>query len=331
MSIQPEFSLEAFVDFFNQYSRRLATTASIVLIVLMSLSVADTVLFFVRNLEEGTVSPAAVGSEKPDAARGEHIDIGDLNLFGIANEGAPAAVEAPETNLNLELQGVFTAADPSRSSAIVAERNKNGKLYQIGDHLPGNAVLKAVYDDHIIIARGGRLEKLMFSKSKAANQEFGTRPSGNFGVYRQSSNNASYMSPNRLQSLRQRIAQRRREIAAERARQTNQSPGATIRDYVEHFHHQIETNPKAVLNQLGVSPVTSGQADGYRIGSNVPQQMLAQAGLQQGDVILSVNGTPVGDVANDKSLVNQVIASGRARVEIQRGERKFFLTVPIPK
>ncbi|MBD3646188.1 MAG: hypothetical protein HUJ31_01785 [Pseudomonadales bacterium] len=53
--------------------------------------------------------------------------------------------------------------------------------------------------------------------------------------------------------------------------------------------------------------------------------------MQQGDVILSVNGSPVGNVANDRGLVDQALAAGRVRVEIQRGSRRFFLTVPIPR
>ncbi|MFT5920342.1 MAG: general secretion pathway protein C, partial [Granulosicoccus sp.] len=52
-------------------------------------------------------------------------------------------------------------------------------------------------------------------------------------------------------------------------------------------------------------------------------------GLKQGDVILRVNGKPVGNVANDKALISQVVASERARVEVQRGTRKFVVTVPI--
>lgn len=306
--------------------------ASIMLVILMSLSVASTVLFFVKNLDTVAAGPVNSDTAKAGPVQGDRIDISDLNLFGHAKQAEPASVDAPETNLNLELQGVFTANNPARSTAIIAESNKHGKLYRIGDRLPGNAILKAVYDDHILIERGGRLEKLMFSNAKTATTAFGQRHGGNFGVYKAPAQSQyGGLSPSRLQALRQRIEERRREIAAQRANQANLSPGATIRDYVQHFHQEIESHPRQVLNQLGVSPVTSGQADGYRIGANVPQQMLAQAGLQQGDIILSVNGTPVGNVANDKSLVNQVIASGRARVEIQRGERKFFLTVPIPR
>ena len=48
------------------------------------------------------------------------------------------------TRLNLELQGVFTNNNPDLSSAIIAERGKNGELFAIGDRVPGNALLHAV-------------------------------------------------------------------------------------------------------------------------------------------------------------------------------------------
>ena len=324
--------METFADFFSQHSRRLTTFANIALVILMSVSVANTVLFFVRNMDDSAMGPAVSHNAAPGTRQESLVNLAQLNLFGKAGQAAPTTVDAPETSLNLELQGVFTAANPKMSTAIIAEGNKSGKLYQIGDRLPGNAVLQAVYDDHILIKRGARLEKLMFSNAKSSNQQAaGLRHTINPGIFHPPSSSNEGVSPNRLQDLRRRIEERRRQIAEQRAREQANSPGATIRDYVEHFHKQIESNPKAVLNRLGVSPVSAGQPDGYRIGNNVPQQMLAQAGLQQGDVVLSVNGTPVGDVQRDSSLVNQVLASGRARVEIQRGSRKFFLTVPIPK
>ena len=69
------------------------------------------------------------------------------------------------------------------------------------------------------------------------------------------------------------------------------------------------------------------------IGSaaQVPQATLQQAGLQEGDVVLSVNGQSASSVMGSQNLMNQVMQSERARVEVQRGQRRFVVTVPIPK
>ena len=79
-----------------------------------------------------------------------------------------------------------------------------------------------------------------------------------------------------------------------------------------------------------MSPVVDGKAQGYRIGNEVASDVLTRAGLMRGDVILSVNGQPVGNMSNDQALIDQVMAQKRVRVGVQRKQRKFYLTVPIP-
>ena len=85
------------------------------------------------------------------------------------------------------------------------------------------------------------------------------------------------------------------------------------------------------MDELGVEPVQTDEGSGYRIGGEISQTMLKQAGLQQGDIVLSVNGQSATSVANDRNLMQQVMESERARVEVQRGERRFYVTVPIPQ
>ena len=79
-----------------------------------------------------------------------------------------------------------------------------------------------------------------------------------------------------------------------------------------------------------MSPVVDGEAQGYRIGNEVANDVLTRAGLMRGDVILSVNGQPVGNMSNDQALIDQVMTQKRVRVGVQRKQRKFYLTVPIP-
>ena len=100
---------------------------SVVIVILLSLSVANTVLFFLENTSGQGAS--SIGEAKTDArynkrqqAPAANIDVASLNLFGTAETKATsAALDAPETNLNLELQGVFKSDVPENSTAIVAE------------------------------------------------------------------------------------------------------------------------------------------------------------------------------------------------------------------
>ena len=296
------------------------------MVVLLSLTVANTVLFFVENLDDTPVT--AVNTTKPSPSVSKpSIDLTTLNLFGIANQTTVAAIDAPETKLNLELQGVFTAESQENSTAIVAERNKDGLLYHVGDRLPGNAILSAVYDDHILIRRGARTEKLMFSDAKLrriapTNSTTQNQPEDAISAPNSASQPVSTSS--RLQEIRNRIAQRKQQEAG-----SSSSTGGSLREYITENQQRLEQDPQALMQEIGISPVNSNSSQGYKISGN-ESSALAQTGLKAGDVVVSVNGKPVGNVQNDRSLINQALEAKRVRVEVQRGERRFFLTVPIP-
>lgn len=288
----------------------------------IGLSLANGILFALEHWNDkapvSIVAPARTAVESP---RKPASSIARLNLFGdVQQSNDVVAAEAPETRLNLELQGVFIATVTADSTAIVAERGKDGELFSIGDRLPGNAVLEAVLNDHILLKRGGQIEKLMFSDSNirqqfSANETASQEPAVEF-------NNPE----SRLSQIRQRIADRQRT-----PRTAVAQPGANLKNFVNEYRDRLESDPAGLLSELGVSAVSEGEASGYRISDELPSQKMLQAGLQEGDMILSVNGTPVGDVRSDSALIDQAMEQRRVRVEIQRDDRRFFLTVPIPE
>ena len=238
-----------------------------------------------------------------------------LNLFGESGK-APVkeVVAAPETRLNLELQGVFTNNNPDLSSAIIAERGKNGELFAIGDRVPGNALLHAVEQDHVLIKRGSRLEKLLFPKQRLniTSANSGNRFARNTAKARSSTRTTRPPSKTPASSS-----------SSEAATATASAASQSNRD-------KMLRNPEQAIRDFGFEPVAPGRASGYRVGTNASDSAVASAGLQPGDVVVSVNGMPVGVAMNDARLFDQVRSAGRARVEVERNGRRFFLTVPIP-
>lgn len=126
--------------------------------------------------------PASAQASRPAAPPVDPARLASLNLFGQAVVVAPpsdAAVNAPDTSLQLRLAGVFVSADADRSSAIVAERNgANGKLYRLNESLPGGAVLEAVFEDRILLRRGVSTEVLRFEKTGLLSGNAPPSPSG---------------------------------------------------------------------------------------------------------------------------------------------------------
>ena len=104
---------------------------------------------------------------------------------------------------------------------------------------------------------------------------------------------------------------------------------ASIAGIVQSYRERLQQDPNGTLNSLGVAPVAADGAKGYRLDSLAASPYLAQTGLQAGDVVLSVNGRPVGDVQQDHLEIDNILAQGSARLEVQRGTRRFFVTASL--
>jgi general secretion pathway protein C len=100
-------------------------------------------------------------------------------------------------------------------------------------------------------------------------------------------------------------------------------------DVISAIRDQVDADPAAALDALGISPVEEGGASGYRLCNLAQSPYLSQTGLQPGDVIVSVNGRPVGDLNQDRMEIDNVLAQGSARLEVQRGNRRFFVTAAL--
>lgn len=70
----------------------------------------------------------------------------------------------PESGLGLTLLGVIASPSPKVARAIVADASGQQRMYRIGAMLPGDAELREVQRDHVVLRRGGRLETLRMVK-----------------------------------------------------------------------------------------------------------------------------------------------------------------------
>ncbi|MDF1763224.1 MAG: type II secretion system protein N, partial [Oleibacter sp.] len=194
---------------------------------------------------------------------------------------AQKTVDAPDTRLRLELEGVMQASVPELSSAIIAKAGSGGEFYRIDEVVQGRTKLYEVYSDRVILDTVGKLETLKFT-------EFSARGVG--------------------------------VSAAEQApRQTSENQAADLRgqfsrirqpsDFLAIASEASQQDPNAIIQGLGLQ--TSGSGSGYAVTSG---SVLVNAGMQVGDQILSVNGQGLGDPANDQMLLEQVMSEGRAQI-----------------
>jgi general secretion pathway protein C len=289
----------------TEVAAKLAEPARWIIIGGIAYTLANAVLFFVTSPELDAQSAAQQRPAARTPDRRPEVSINAIlarNLFGEAGAVAagPAENELPavETRLPLELQGVFQADLPEQSAAIVAQKGKAGELYLVGQMLPGNAELIEVHADHIVLRRAGGRETLRFPQMAGDNQLTPVEP------------------------------EEPAETTSSAAPWTKETP--TPRDFVTSYREKIDADPEGALREMGISPVSTGAADGYRLDELAADSpYLSQTGLQPGDVVLSVNGQPVGNIQQDRRQIDNILAQGSARIEVQRGTRRFFITASL--
>lgn len=95
---------------------------------------------------------------------------------------------------------------------------------------------------------------------------------------------------------------------------------------VERAVAALEENPQETIAKAGFRPNNNGPGYVYD-GTN---EQLSAMNLQQGDVIISVNGQQLGDIEADRANLERWMNSDRLELEIERGGTRFSFTVPVP-
>lgn len=136
--------------------------------------------------------------------------IAERNFFGLASDKPVVDVQAlPETKLELTLRGAFAAAEGEPATAIIEEDNRKvSETYLVGDELPGDATLSAVYPDRIVLSRNGLLETLYFP-SDASLAGVGTRSNANASPTSANTGASDPEAAKRREAIRERIRQLR--------------------------------------------------------------------------------------------------------------------------
>lgn len=249
------------------------------------------------------VAPSSIVLTQPRQAQAvdrtaSQQSIADWHLFGDATAEVAEIddkIVAQPTRLRLELLGVMAGDGEKGSSAIIAPKGGAGDYYRIGDTVQGRTKLAKVEATRVILDTNGKLEALQFEEKRSQKIQQTSAP------VRKASRGAGGSG-----SLRDRFSNVR-----------------SAADAVDLIRGEVGKDPRGALNQLGLEPVADGSAEGYKVSNS--GSMLTQLGLQPGDVILSVNGQSLGNVNDDQLLLEQVTGSGQARLEIQRGNRRFVV------
>ena len=97
------------------------------------------------------------------------------------------------------------------------------------------------------------------------------------------------------------------------------APRPQTNQFTENLRRMAETNPSAFAEIVRPQPVfANGAQRGYRVYPGRNRQQFAKLGLQPGDLVLSINGTPLDDPQRGMEIFNTMGASDRVSVVVER-------------
>lgn len=282
--------------------RRLPVVLNVVLIIGCAQLLSEVIWMLVDDSDSNITSVMAPVStsttSKPDDKNSGQAfrTLSSAHLFGIAETRTVAmkSENAPDTKLNLVLRGVLSAGTPEIASAIIA-RGENGQeeIYGIGDKIPGGVTLREIHPEHVILEIQGRLETLRMIKDKGA-EEIITEPSSTApsGPVQPLSASAS----NSLKNIRQ-------DLVSNPASFTKYAMPIVVRE--------------------------NGKQIGYRLQSQQNSTLLTQAGLEQSDVITSINGTRLDNMQNSMKVLNELRTANQVSITVRRNGAEIPLNIQL--
>jgi general secretion pathway protein C len=116
----------------------------------------------------------------------------------------PETENLPKTNLRLILRGALAADGEFPGSALIEHPDGETEVYMVGDSLPGDARLRTVLSNRVILERNGTLESLYFPETENRN-----------GVELISNSQSQPVSPERQaqkEEIRRRLEQTRQRL-----------------------------------------------------------------------------------------------------------------------
>jgi len=142
---------------------------SLVVVIIIGWQLAKIIWMFVPGTNAGERVDVPAGQMQTSDGRSQVNvqSIADVHLFGQADaDDAPVvdpleAEALPDTSLrSLVLKGTHAAENREMSAAIIADGNREEKVYSIGDPVSSGASLHAVYSDRVVLNERGELTNL---------------------------------------------------------------------------------------------------------------------------------------------------------------------------
>ena len=108
----------------------------------------------------------------------------------------------------------------------------------------------------------------------------------------------------------------------------NRPPPTQQNQVAENLRRIAETNPSAFAEIIRPQPVfANGAQRGYRVYPGRNRAQFSKLGLVPGDLVLSINGTPLDDPQRGMEIFNTIGSAGQVNVTVERNGQTQDLTL----
>ena len=279
----------------------------IVLVVLLAIALARLMIDLIPSVptgnsaaNSGLIAPTEQDNRKNPGIQTNTETISPTlkQLFGGSNASAVSkeVEEEPvqQTSLNLVLKGILADRDSDNRVALIAVGGSKEQVYRVADQIEGTEIIR-IEARRVIIRRNGMMESVELEVKKLSG-----------------STNAS-AAPNRI-SFGTGI------------RKIGDNELVILRSTLQ----QHMNNLPALLQQATAEPYSQdGEQIGFRMVGIQQGSVFQQLGLQQGDIIYSVNGTSIRNVEAALNAYRNMGSASAFRVGVMRGGQDISLNISV--
>jgi general secretion pathway protein C len=244
-------------------------------------------------------------------SRGAYQEIVNRDIFNIAPPPQPHVQVVEKIDLHLDLIGISTATAGKSPYAIIADRLGQQNVYRLGEMVLAAGKLVEVDKDRVFIDHNGKRIELELPKNELPGPVQSVQPipppveDDTSEAANDDSDDEAY-DPN-VEDL----GDNRYKI-----------PRATLDHSVGNMT-QLLTQIRAIPN------IQNGKTNGFALSEIEPGSVFDEMGLQEGDVLRSVNGQQMTDPTQAMQMMNALRSASQITIQVLREGHPTTLTYQI--
>lgn len=202
--------------------------------------------------------------------------------------------ELEETQLNLMLKGILMNSESGISLALIARTNTAEEIYRVGDEIEGAEIIR-IEPRRVVIRRNGNTEAINLEipkvESEVVKKTLRKATIGRNGIGRVGENDRIVSQ----QTLRQ----------------------------------QLNNLPRLLRQAKAIPHSVNGENQGFKVVEIQEGSIFQDLGLQQEDVIRSVNGTPIRTAEDALNAYRKLRTSNSFQLDLLRSGRSMTLNLSV--